>query len=74
MSDIMQEVFDGAEEMALQLEHIAGVEDALLALLDGPLSREPDRGRRVYAQLAAIAGFRARAEATADRLARIVAG
>lgn len=74
MRDITQEVFDGAEDMALSLHHIAGCEDALVALLDGPLAALPDRGRSVYAQLAAIAAFRAQAEALAGHLARLAAG
>lgn len=74
MRDITQEVFDGAEDMALSLHHIAGCEDALIALLDQTLAHAPDRGRSVYAQLAAIAAFRAQAAATADHLARLAAG
>jgi hypothetical protein len=74
MSDIMQEVFDNAEELSLALHYIAGCEDALVAILDEPMARAPDKGRAVYALLASIACFRAQAAALSDRMARSVAG
>ena len=74
MRDISQEVFDGAEDLSLQLHHIAGCEDALAALLDDALAGQPDKGRCIYAQLAAIAAFRAQAAITVNSLTRLSAG
>lgn len=74
MSDILQEVFDSAEELSLALHHIAGCEDLLVQLLDQPLATAPDKGRSVYALLASIASFRSQAAVLSDRVAHLVAG
>lgn len=74
MSDIMQEVFDSAEELSLSLHHIAGCEDALVGLLDDPMALAPDKGRSVYAILAAISAFREKAAVTTRHLALLASG
>lgn len=74
MPDLSQDTFDGAEAIADALHNIAGCEDALLAVLDEPLARMPDRGRAAYGVLAAIRLFRQAAQAQADQLARMQGG
>lgn len=73
MSDLGQQTFDGAEAISDALHAMAGCEDALLAVLDGPLSAMPDRGRAAFGVLAALRLFREKAAAEADRIARLQA-
>ena len=69
MHDRSQNTFERAEEIGDTLHSLAGCEDALLAVLDEPLSQTPDKGRAAYGVLQAMRLFRAEAADAIEALA-----
>ena len=69
MHDRSQNTFDRAEEIGDALHSLAGCEDALMAVLDEPLSQTPDKGRAAYGVLQAMRLFRAEAADAIEALA-----
>lgn len=71
MSDAMQSVFDGAEEIQHALHSQAGCEMALLELLEPVLSTDLQRAHVIYAIIDSMALFRKTASCEAERVLRI---